>query len=128
MSSSLFCTRPLRGGGGNGDVRSLKYPVALFLIVFAVIAVAFAVTEFSDEVDASTTIDDLKYDLDSTEHTAKVVGYEGTPWNLEVPSSVTYEGVAYSVKSIGERAFYNCTYLTSVIIPDSVTTLYDYAF
>ena len=57
MSQTYFRSEPLRGGG-NGDIRSLKYPVALFLIVFAVLVAAFAVSESSDVVDAASSGDD----------------------------------------------------------------------
>ena len=40
-----------------------------------------------------------------------------------IPSTVTYNGATYSVTSIGERAFYDCTGLTSVTIPNSVTSI-----
>ena len=36
-----------------------------------------------------------------------------------IPSSITYEGKTYSVTSIGESAFIDCTRLTSVTIPGS---------
>ncbi len=40
-----------------------------------------------------------------------------------IPEEVTYEGVDYDVISIGKHAFYNCSGLTSVIIPNSVTSI-----
>ncbi|MBR5984123.1 MAG: leucine-rich repeat protein [Bacteroidales bacterium] len=43
--------------------------------------------------------------------------------NLTIPSSVTYDGMTYSVTSIGSFAFYNCSGLTSVTIPNSVTNI-----
>ncbi|MBR6248903.1 MAG: leucine-rich repeat protein, partial [Muribaculaceae bacterium] len=40
-----------------------------------------------------------------------------------IPASVTYSGKTYSVTSIGEVAFRNCSGLTSVTIPYSVTSI-----
>ena len=51
--------------------------------------------------------------------------YSGT---LNIPESFTYNGVEYSVTTIGDYAFYDCSSLTSVTIPNSVTTLGNYAF
>ena len=48
--------------------------------------------------------------------------------SVVIPESVTYEGVTYSVTSIGYQAFYNCTGLTSVSIPEGVTSIGSYAF
>ena len=40
-----------------------------------------------------------------------------------IPSSVKYNGVTYSVTSIGDYAFSYCTSLTSIQIPNSVTSI-----
>ena len=48
--------------------------------------------------------------------------------SIEIPASVTYNEVNYSVTSIGEWAFSYCSGLTSVTIPNSVTSIGDYAF
>ena len=48
--------------------------------------------------------------------------------NLEIPSSVTYNGTTYSVIEIGQSAFYYCSNLTSVTIPNSITTIGSGAF
>ena len=51
--------------------------------------------------------------------------YTGT---VVIPASVTYNGTAYPVTSIGYEAFYHCNGLTSVTIPNSVTSIGEYAF
>ncbi|MBR4644751.1 MAG: leucine-rich repeat protein [Bacteroidaceae bacterium] len=74
-------------------------------------------------------IDGIYYNLISKLKTAEVTSnpsrYTGF---VNIPDSVTYEGVVYMVKSIGNSAFYNCTNLHAVTIPNSVTSIGDYAF
>lgn len=68
-------------------------------------------------------IDGIAYNLYNGNKTAgvssKSSGYEG---DIVIPASITNEGVEYSVTSIGDYAFYDCSGLTSVTIPNSVTT------
>ena len=47
---------------------------------------------------------------------------------VPIPTTVIYSGNTYSVTSIGERAFDNCSGLTSITIPNSVTSIGDGAF
>ena len=74
--------------------------------------------------------------LDETAKTVEVT-YKGSysdsysneyTGSVKIPSSVTYNGATYSVTSIDNSAFYNCTGLTSVTIPSSVTSIGSYAF
>jgi hypothetical protein len=52
-------------------------------------------------------------------------GFKG---DLTIPSVFTHEGETYTVNKIGDRAFSNCRGLTSVNIPNSVTTIGNSAF
>ena len=74
--------------------------------------------------------------LDETAKTVKVT-FRGSYYysysneytgSVTIPSSVTYSGTTYSVTSIGDRAFYECSGLTSVTIPNSVTSIGHSAF
>ena len=51
--------------------------------------------------------------------------YSGT---LNIPEAVTYDGVTYSVQSVGQYAFFNMKELQAVVIPKSVTTFEKHAF
>ena len=80
-------------------------------------------------------IGDLYYNLDATNKMAEVTSqYSSYPYwsatitTADIPMSVFYNSVTYSVTSIGKDAFYNCNGLTSVTIPNSVTTIGSYAF
>ena len=48
--------------------------------------------------------------------------------DVVIPETVTYNDVEYKVTSIGNCAFYNCSGLTSVTIPQGVTTIESFAF
>ena len=63
-----------------------------------------------------------------TNNTATIYGYSGTPTNITIPTSVTFNTVTYTVTSVGNSAFLNCTSLLSVTIPTSVTSIGTSAF
>ncbi len=98
------------------------------------LAVAVSVgTMFAEKVQ----IGDLYYNLDATNQTAEVTykSYTNYKYNegwgittANIPASVTFNSVTYSVTSIGEDAFAYCSGLTSVTIGNSVTSIGNYAF
>lgn len=47
---------------------------------------------------------------------------------LVIPGTVTVEGKIYKVASIGQRAFYKNTKITSIVIGNNVASVEDYAF
>lgn len=47
---------------------------------------------------------------------------------ITIPAQVTYNGKTFNVVSIGDYAFRDCSSLTSVTIPNSVTEIKSYAF
>ena len=80
-------------------------------------------------------IGDLYYNLDAINQTAEVTSqnssypyWSTTITTANIPSSVTYNSVPYSVTSIDEYAFERCTGLTSITIPNSVTSIGESAF
>lgn len=74
-------------------------------------------------------IDGIYYDFDHENKTAGVTsGYTDYYGNIIIPEKITYNGIEYTVTSVGERAFFNCLYLTSVAIPNSVTEIGGAAF
>lgn len=48
--------------------------------------------------------------------------------DITIPATVTYDGMTYSVNAIDEKAFYGCSGVTNVDIPNSVITIGNYAF
>ena len=82
-------------------------------------------------LNASVEIDGIYYNLNSSGdvNTAEVTnGSNGYSGDIEIPKSILYEDVTYSVTSIGYEAFKNCFSLTSITIPNSMKFIEDWAF
>lgn len=70
-------------------------------------------------------VDGIYYNKDSNNAT---VTYKGNSYldgdsysgDIVIPQNVTYKGVTYSVTKIGEYAFYKCSQLKSISIPQSI--------
>ena len=76
--------------------------------------------------------DGIYYDITSSSNPLTVaVSHNGNNTytnKVTIPESVIYGGRLYSVTSIGEFAFADCSSLTSIIIPSSVTRIDNYTF
>ena len=74
---------------------------------------------------------DLYYNITSNvapytvEVTSGNTKYSG---DITIPSSVTYNGITYAVTGIGSQAFFRCSSLFSITIPNSVTSIGSSAF
>ena len=93
----------------------------LFTLLFTLLSTT-AILAYDFEVDG------IYYSI--SEHNAKEVrvtykygnnrSYSGS---VLIPSTVTYNGITYSVTSVGNWAFEGCTGLTSITIPSSVKSI-----
>ena len=105
---------------GMGTMK--RFTLFLFSLILSVV---FSTSALAYDVK----IDGIYYNLISKGKTAEVTsGEEKYSGEVVIPSSITVEGKEYTVKSIGNEAFYKCSGLTSVDIPNSVTSIGDYAF
>ena len=101
----------------------MKKTLFIFILsLFASVEIIFA---------SYTSVDGIYYDFNDTDLTATVT-YRGSLYstysneysgNVAIPETVTYSGKTYRITSIGDRAFYECSALTSVTIPNSVTSI-----
>ena len=77
------------------------------------------------------TEDGFKYGvtLDSSgDRCISIAGYIGEPTDVSIPSIIDIGGEELPVKEIAESSFEGCTSLTSIVIPNSITSINSYAF
>ena len=105
----------------------------MLILMMGVVGVTegFAAYDFSAVCSTGQT---LYYRItDAENHYVELTypGSSGSYWsgfaephgNMTIPTTVTYNDVVYSVKNIGNYAFYICLDLTSVVVPNSVTNI-----
>ena len=82
----------------------------------------------------SFTIDDIQYTIDENDSTAVSVtgttgyGDKNNKKDLVLPETVEYNGVTYTVTSIGKGAFASKNGLNSIVIPNTVVLIAESAF
>ncbi len=88
---------------------------------------------FSTILPSSSAIEVNGICYDYTSDNTVCVTYKDESYNsysgdIVIPESVSYNGKDYIVNAIDEKAFYNCSGLTSVIIPNTITIIGNNAF
>ncbi len=112
--------------------RALRTVLLVLLISAAKITKMYASYDFSTVCETGQT---LYYNIiDANNHYVELTcpgtigteswsGFTKPTGNVVLPISVQHNGVTYTTTSIGNYAFYDCTGLISVAIPNSVTAI-----
>ena len=69
------------------------------------------------------TDEGFRYVLDTETETAVLARCSSSAIEVVIPASVTEGGVSFTVTSLGEQCFGDCSSLKSITIPSSVTSL-----
>ena len=111
--------------------------VFIFLLINALFSLGSLLIQrafFTDEtIEVAKEQTDFQFTLDEINATARITGLsryimDTSIQSIEIPATITNRGRTYKVISIGQNCFKNCTNLTSVSIPSSVTLIDSYAF
>ena len=96
----------------------------IITIVLTILFSMKGMRAFSYDVE----IDGICYNLTGTE--ATVVKNSSKPYSgiISIPPAFIYNGITFNVSSIGACAFYGCTGLTSITIPNSVKSIGEKSF
>lgn len=96
--------------------------------LFRRLALVVVLVVQSTLLSASTLINGLYYDLDTSSRTATVTyqtletyNYASLPASVKIPETVTYNGVTFTVTKIADSAFGYCKSMEEISIPGTVT-------
>ncbi len=97
-----------------------------------IILLFFWIPIIANAFTGKVEIDGIWYHIVTKGNSAEVISNTTIPGfysgDIEIPSSVVYEGITCNVTSIGDKAFYNCPNLTSITIPSSIESISIAAF
>ncbi len=106
----------------------------LQLIMSTIVMVLTSLTTYGQSVGDQFDVDGITYEITATSPAeVKIVGYTGSATEVEIPQTATDQGTDYQVTAIGDQAFNGyrkaeADKLTSVVIPDGVTSIGQDAF
>ena len=123
-------TPPTCGTGVFGNVNTQNIPLTVPVESLSLYKSADTWKNFKYPVSVGDTkeVGGITYKLISETAVEVIAGTSKYTGDITIPSEVTIDGNKFTVSRIGEKAFYECTGLTSVVIPNSVTTIGSYAY
>ena len=74
------------------------------------------------------TIGKFTFRLNKQRKTAVITKFNSDKKDVNIPNSITHNGMDYPIIAIEDKAFSNCVWLERISIPGSVTSIGDYAF
>ena len=103
----------------------MKQKLATLILALATCAGSLSAWDYE-----KILIGGMYFNLDRLNLEAEVTSmtYSNYSGNVTIPVTVVYNGNTYTVTGIGERAFEDCTGLTSVVIPNGITDIGESAF
>ena len=108
-------------------MRNMKMRLVSALLALAMLFVMMPVSAFAADA-VSFTVGGVRYSINDDNKSVTIVGYDeaALPEDLDIPNTVSYDNAEYSVVKFTTStpgAFYNCSKLKSVKIPDSIESM-----